>query len=290
MITKLVNKINILCTNSKVLVVGKLDENISEVLNKYFRNIECLNITEETKNILNKNLYEQYHIIIFCPDEKEIFKSIPSEAIVLLKENHYSDFKEFNNKVHSVLIEPIQEIEVLNKIYAVLAIDVANVVLKAKEKLIKKYKKDESNHNIDQFLDQYSGNMMFINDDLNECLEKLRNLELSKENFKNIATSLYQLSVIFAEEKKLITVSKIFSHFAELLMNLDLESIEPSNYSAFDLLTKIIEDLTIYIDELFIYKILKEVHLFEDSMENNINYFESELFGKTEESEDLEFF
>lgn len=290
MITKLINKINILSTNSKVLVVGKLSIDLNETLNKYFKNIEYLNITKDTKNILNKSLYDQHNIIIFAPDATDLFSVIPSKSIVILEDNQYEEFKKFTNKVYAVLLSPMEEIEILNKIYGLLAIGEIDVVIKAKEKLIKKYKKDEVSHNIDEFLDRYSGNMMFINDDLNESLEKLRNLELSKDNFQNIATALFQLSVIFAEEKKLITVSRIFSHFGELLINLDLEAIDPSNYSAFDLLTQIIEDLTIYIDELFIYKILKEVHLFEDSMENNIEYFEVELLGREHDHEDLEFF
>ncbi len=290
MITKLINKINILCTNSKVLVIGKLNNELNETLDKYFKNIEYLNITDETKNILNQNLYEQFNIIIFSPQDKDIFDLIPKKAIVILNDNLYTDFKDYINKVYAILLSPASEIELLNKIYAILSMDEINVLIKAKEKLIQKYDKSETNHNIDEFLDQYSGNMMFINDDLNESLEKLRNLELSKENFKNISTALFQLSIIFAEEKKLVTVSKIFSHFAELLINLDLETINPENYSAFDLLTRIIEDLTIYIDELFIYKVLKEVHLFEDSMENNINYFESELLGVEQDTEELEFF
>ena len=290
MITQLMNKINILCINTKVLIVGKLESHIKEIFNKYFTNIEYLDITEETKNILNQNLYEQYNIIIFSPEDKEIFPFIPNNAIVILNDTLYCDFKDYNNKVFATLVLPAKEIEILNKIFALLSINEANIIIKAKEKLVKKYEKEQSSHNIDQFLDQYSGNMMFINDDLNENLEKLKNLELSKDIFKNIATALFQLADIFEKENKLNTVSIILLNFGEFLKNLELESIEPSNYSAFDLLTTIIEDLTIYIDELFIYKILKEVHIFEDSMANNINYFEEKLLGKEDDSEDLEFF
>jgi hypothetical protein len=290
MVTKLINKINILCTNSKVLVIGKLNPEVNESLHKYFKTIDFLDITQETKNILNQNLYDQYNIVVFVPNSKELFPLIPHEAIVILKDTQYLDFKDYNNQVYAVLLDPMEEKALLDKIYGLLALAEIDIVIKAKEKLIKKYNKEEVSHNIDEFLDKYTGNMMFINDDLNESLENLRNLELSKENFKNIATALFQLSVIFAEEQKLLKVSKVCSSFAELLINLELESIEPSNYGAFDLLTQIIEDLTIYIDELFVYKILKDVHLFEDSMQNNIEYFEVELLGREHDHEDLEFF
>ena len=75
------------------------------------------------------------------------------------------------------------------------------------------------------------------------------------------------------------------------MTQLDLSSISAENYDAFDYLTTIVEDITIYLDELFVYKLFKDVHVFEDSLENNIKYFEDSLCNKVEEDDDnLEFF
>ncbi len=151
----------------------------------------------------------------------------------------------------------------------------------------------QEDYHIDEFLDKYSGSIMFINDDLNENLEKLKDLDISKETFKSISINLTQLSLVFQKDKKLEHISELFLEFGQFLEHLDFEMIEPANYSAFDLLTTIVEDLRMYINDMFVSKVLKDVYIFEDSMQNNINYFEAKLFGfeiDEDKDEDLEFF
>lgn len=230
MITKLLNTLNTLVPNAKVLLVGEFKSELCDAFKNYFNNIEKVSIYDKASSL-------KYDIVILLSKDGLYIEQLILQN-ELLKLNH------------------------------------PDVTL------------------VDNFLDKYSGSMMFINDDLNEDLEKLKDLDISKETFKSISTNLTNLSMIFQKEKKLEHMSKLFLEFGHFLEHLDFDIIEPSNYSAFDLLTTIIEDLKLYMNEMFVTKILKDVYIFEDSMQNNINYFEAKLFGfeVSNEDEDLEFF
>ena len=292
MVVKLSNKINILSANLKVLIVGKLKSNIDDILSIYFTKKEYFELTLESFELLNNTLYEQFDLIIVVPNN-EVLKNIPSNAIVILDEDNYQLSKEYINKVYSVVLDPIEEDDFANKLYGAIAILETNNIIKTKQKMMKRYENNENSHNIEEFLDQNSGTILFINDDLNEIVQRLKELEFSKKIIDDISLNMIKLSKIFTIEKNLKSLSILFREFEQFLQNLDLSAIEPSRYSSFDFLTNIIEDLTIYIDELFIYKIVHDTKLFEDSMQSNILYFEVKLFGNKDEiveENNLEFF
>lgn len=239
MITQLLNTLNTLVPNAKVLLVGEFKRELGDAFKNYFYNIEKATVYDDASS-------KQYDIVILSSkDGLGIYRLILQNKLLTL------------NQPDTNLANDIQE-----------------------------------DYHIDEFLDKYSGSIMFINDDLNEDLEKLKDLDISKETFKSISVNLTSLALVFQRDKKLEHITKLFLEFGQFLEHLDFEMIEPDNYGAFDLLTNIIEDLRVYINEMFISKILKDVYIFEDSMQNNINYFEAKLFGfeVVDEDEDLEFF
>lgn len=297
MITNITNKESLLAPNKKLLIIGKISDELTSVIDICFHDKEIFDITENSLDIFNKSFFEQFDVIIISFD-KESFKlfednsiKLPKNSINIISDELYDKFKTYINSSFATLISPIDEDTLFHKIYAVLAINESNILLKTKEKVISKYKNDSINDDIDTFLDQYSGSIMFINDDLNDNLKRLKDLEISKEIFSNVSLNLVQLSNILKENKNLIQLSTLFLEFSQFLDSIDFDSIEPSRFEAFDYLTTIVEDTTLYIDELFVYRLFKDVKVFEDSMANNIEYFEAKLFGKDESNEDnLEFF
>jgi hypothetical protein len=241
MITQLLNTLSTLVPQSKVLLVGKFEERLSDAFQHYFHQIEKIDIYDELSSI-------QYDIVILSSKDGRGIKK-------LILQNELLTFDQPNTNAS----EDIQE-----------------------------------DYHIDEFLDKYSGSIMFINDDLNENLEKLKDLDISKETFKSVSTNLTQLALVFQKDKKLEHIAELFLEFGQFLEHIDFEGIEPSSYGAFDLLTTIIEDLRIYINDMFVSKVLKDVYIFEDSMQNNINYFKDKLFDSKldneDKDEDLEFF
>lgn len=297
MITNISNKLNLLTINTKLLIIGNISEELNIVVNKYFKNIENLDFTNDTFNILNENYFEQFNIVLFVFDEdsfslyKQNYNTVPKNSISIISKEIYFDYWPYINYGYSTLINVVDEDTFLLKLFGLLSIDETNKLLQSKVKVFNKYKDDDINDDIDTFLEKHIGEIMFINDELNESLNRLKELEISKDIFSNISSNLVKLSNIMKTNNKLMHLSNIFYEFSMFIDNLDLASIKPSAYSAFDYLTNIIEDLTIYIDELFVYRIFKDVRVFEDSMANNIVYFETKLNGtSSEENDNLEFF
>jgi hypothetical protein len=298
MIMKISNKINILCDSKKLLVLGTLDSQYQNILDTYFSNKELMQINKSSIEIINESYFEQFDLIIITFDLNsfnlffEMKLTLPKDAMVIIPKELYLQFQSHINTISSFLVGDFSQELFLDKLYNTLAIKETNQLISSKEKIINKYKNDSINTDINEFLDKYSGSIMFINEDLNEQLEKLKELEISKEIFKNIATNMIQFANILKHNEHLEHLAGVFSEFSEFLKALDLESIEPSRYGAFDYLTTIVEDITIYIDELFVYRLFKDVRVFEDSLENNIGYFEAALFGmeESEDEENLEFF
>lgn len=298
MITKISNKIHLLSASSKLLVVGTLSKELEEIVDKYFTHKAYLNLNNDSLDNLNESYYKEFNIILFAFTKSDFnlyskrFKKLPHKTICVIEEEIFIDFKSFLNSSFSTLINPFEEEVFLEKVFALLAIEEVENILKRKEKVVNRFVDDDTNNEVDEFLDKYSGKIMFINDDLNESLERLKDLDVSEENFKKISLSLVNLSNVMKMNKNLLSLSTLFLEFSQFLNSLVLQDIEPSRYSAFDYLTKIIEDLTIYIDELFVYKLFKDVGIFEDSMSNNILYLEAQLFGLEEDdsNDNLEFF
>ncbi len=297
MIANLSNKLNLLTVNKKLLIIGSIGDDFNIILNKYFKNIEKLDFTNNTFNILNENYFEQYDIVLFFFDEnsfplyKQNYNSIPKNSISIISKEIYFDYWSYLNCGFATLINTVDENTFIFKLFALLSIEETNKLLQSKVKVFNKYKDDEINDDIDLFLEKHIGEIMFINDELNENLSRLKELEISEEIFSNISSNLIKLSNVMKTNEKLIHLSSIFFEFSKFIDKLDLEKIDPTKYNAFDHLTNIIADLTIYIDELFVYRIFKDVRIFEDSMENNIRYFEAKLNGtNNEEDDNLEFF
>lgn len=297
MLVNLINKITLLAPNAKILQLGKQIDSLSDTVEKTFKTKEYYDITAESLDILNSNLYDQFDVVVLSLDKKrfEMFKenehTFPENIIYIIDDDIYEEFRPYINKAYSILMEPISQDIFLAKVFGLFAINEANSLLKTKQMVINKYKDNSINNEIDSFLDQYSGSMMFINDDLNESLQRLKDLEISKEVFSKVSVNLVQLSNIFEKNENLTHLANLFKEFSQFIDSIDFESIEPSRFVAFDYLTTIIEDTILYIDELFVYRLFKDVKVFQDSMENNITYFEAKLFGKEESNDDnLEFF
>jgi hypothetical protein len=297
MITKFSNRITSLTSDSKILIIGTLNKELNTAIDKYFINKEYIEINEKSSEIINQNLYQNFDIIIFSFNQKgfDIFENninqFPQNAIILIENDLYNQLHKYINTISVLATLPISEELFFYKIYNILSINETNKLLLSKEKISNKYKNDVANTDINEFLDKYTGSIMFLNDDLYDDFKKLKDLDISIELFKNISSNILKLTHILNRNKNLTHLSDTLMHFSTFLSSLDLESISPQKYNAFDYLTTIIEDITIYLDELFVYKLFKDAKVFEDSLENNILYFEDSLSTKENEAVDnLEYF
>ena len=96
---------------------------------------------------------------------------------------------------------------------------------------------------------------------------------------------------IFSKSEQTSSVTPIYKELATYLRELDLESINPENIKGFSYLSAILQDVSIYLMDMFVDRIFKDVYIFEHSLENNIDFLKNELRGSGEEDAgELEFF
>ena len=107
-----------------------------------------------------------------------------------------------------------------------------------------------------------------------------------------IAQELDEVANIFSNNKHTISVTIIYENLASYLRNLDLETIEAQNLSGFTYLSEILDDVSLYLINMFVDRIFKDIYVFEQSLINNIEFMKNKLLGIDEDNDEseLEFF
>jgi len=271
-----------LAISKKVLVVGDVDFEFSA----YFKEVLKFEQNEKTESmIVNTQLYNEVDIIVYkAKDIRLIDVNLLLTKTIAILDN--CNNTPMINKV-TVLLNP-RERDLVAKICMLLSLQ----KLQSSNKDDKITFSSNEKNNFEVFLDEYSGAIAFINDDISDILQRLRNFELNDDLFKEIANNLKKISHIYSKNENTKQLVSIFDDFAKFLDNLDFNEVSPTNFEFFDYLTYILVDIYNYNNDLFIYKILKDVYVFEHSLFNNIEYFKSLLLGKKIETDEdeLEFF
>ncbi|MEA1917028.1 MAG: hypothetical protein U9N42_05795 [Campylobacterota bacterium] len=208
-------------------------------------------------------------MLMFNPKEyRKLFEVVPLVDITI---SYPIDEEIFYKRLFTILSAP----------YALKSIGRRDIVLKQEN-----VKEDA----LDSFFDTYEGSSLFISDDLSEMVRALNAGELSVELFQDISKKIDEVADIFSKTKQTISVSLIFKELSEFLQNLDLTKIKPENLIAFDYLSQILNDVSMYLLDMFVDRIFKDVYIFEHSLESNIEFLKHTLFGGNEEDGELDFF
>jgi len=172
--------------------------------------------------------------------------------------------------------------EMLSVFYTILSIGRRDISLKSGLSNI---------DDLGDFLDMYEGSSLFIVDELIELNQQLKDGELSKDLLDEIAKKSFETADIFYKNKQLKEVSPIFNNLGNFLNDLDLSTLEPSSLKAFDYLILLIDDLNKNLMDIFVDRIFQDVHLFEYSLENNIEFMKLNLYPTdNEDTSELDFF
>lgn len=143
---------------------------------------------------------------------------------------------------------------------------------------------------IETFKRTFEGNILLLCEGLQDRAQRLEDGELSSELFKDIAQDMEKISKIFAHHHYTSHVAKIFDDFALYLQTFNFNTIDISTIEGFNYLTRIVEDITVYVKDFFINRIFSDVYVFEHSLENSIEFMKNTLEKHEETQSKLEFF
>jgi len=168
--------------------------------------------------------------------------------------------------------------DILSIIYTILSIGKHHVSCSTKE------------NNIDNFLNNQAGAILFIVDQLTEINIALKNGELSNDLLKTISENLQKISDIFSLNDSFVQIIPNFKELIEFIENIKLDEIEPSSLKYFDYLADIIEDVNVSMMQLFDKKIISDISMCQLSLKRNIELLEIMFNDGTDVTSDLEFF
>ena len=286
--------------NKNLLVYSNISFRESEYVLKSFKTHTHLNITsvsiDELKTYIITNDIDvllidmdKYASKIYEVVEMLNAKSKKVHLLLHINFNCQEPYSPLINISEGVIAAPFDDNVLMYKFFTSLSYDSAMSTIANSKYSIANIKND-SCEIIDDYLDTYEGQILFLSESLQEYVINLDSGELSDELINSISVKLDEVAKVFANHFYTKRVSYIFDNFSLYLKHLDLCSVDVENIEAFEYLARIIEDINFYLVEYFVDRVFSDIHIFEDSLKNSIEFMENRFESKSDTSSKLEFF
>lgn len=159
------------------------------------------------------------------------------------------------------------------------------------EKAFDETKTDEDTNNT--YIDSFEIQIIFIRDELHHLSKIIDEGDISEGNIHKVKQSINRINRIF--ENYLMYSKKIknsMKYFAAMLNKVDLKKASVDNIESFTYLSRIIEDIAIFLDNYFIKRNFTDLYVVEDSLENSLKFLKNSFKAKEASTDDssLEFF
>ncbi len=290
-----------LASEYNILYIGKDSETIYDETSVYFASSSKVDVNQEILNKINSILTKRHiDIVVFDVSDNNILiadffqaiKTFDDEIMTLLmfEPKEYKKLFDIVPFVDVSVSYPVDKDLFQKKLFTVLSRNYALNSIGRREIVLKQ--KNVTEDSMDKFFDTYEGSALFLADDLMEIVKNLNDGNLSQHFFVNIADRVDEIANIFSKAEQTSSVTPIYEELASYLRNLNLEEIEPQNLSGFTYLSEILSDVSLYLMDMFVDRIFKDVYVFEHSLQSNIEFMKNSLSGKSEDEDDseLEFF
>lgn len=291
------NYLQFLASGYNVLYIGKDSQIIYDEIEVYFLSSSKVDVNEKILEKINTILTKRHiNIVIFDVQDNNplvidffhAIKAFDDEIMTLLmfEPKEYKKLFEMVPFVDINVSYPIKKdifqkklFTLLSRTYALNSIGRRKIILK---------QENVTEDSIEKFFDTYEGSALFLADDLMEIVKNLNDGNLSHHFFLNIAQRLDDVANVFSKAKQTNSVTPIYENLASYLRDLKLEEIAPQNLSGFTYLSEILHDVSLYLMDMFVDRIFKDVYVFEESLKSNIKFMENKLIGKSEDEDESE--
>jgi len=294
-----INYLQFLAADYNVLYIGKDHDKVFDEISSYFITSSKIDVNREILEKITPILIKRHInlVIIDVEDNNELasgffnaIKTFNEELLVMLMFNpkEYKKLFEIVPLVDTTVSYPIDRKVFYKRLFTILSAPYAmNSIGRRKIVLKQENVKEES---IEQFFDTYEGSSLFISDDLVELINSLNAGNISHDFFINIADALDKVADIFSKAQETKSVTPIYEKLAQYLRDVDLNEIKPENLKGFTYLSAILSDVSVYLLDMFVDRIFKDVCVFEHSLESNIEFLKNTLDGKDEDAGEIDFF
>jgi len=290
-----------LASEYNILYIGKDSQVIYDKTSEYFLSASKVDVNVQILEKMNTILTKRHiNVVVFdvkdnnplIGDFLKAVQSFDDEIMTLLmfEPKEYRKLFDVVPHVDISISYPIEEDIFQKKIFTLLSRGYALNSIGRREIILKQESVTEDS--MDKFFDTYEGSALFLSDDLMDIVKNLNDGNLSQQFFVNIAQRVDEVADIFSKAEQTNSVTIIYEDLASYLRSLDLEKIEPENLSGFTYLSEILSDVSIYLMDMFVDRIFKDVYVFKHSLKNNIEFMQNKLKGRSEDEDEseLEFF
>ena len=290
-----------LAAECNVLYIGKDTEDMIDKAFVDFLSVSKVDINKEILKKINSILTKR-HINLIIIDTKDndsvaidfynAIKEFNDEILIMLifDSNDCKQLSEIVSLVDTSISYPIDKNLFYKKLFTTLSCSYAINSIGRRDIILKQNKVTEDS--IDKFFDTYEGSVLFIADDLMDMVNSLNDGNLTHNFLIDIADQLDKVAETFSKAKQTSSVSSIYKELSLYLRKLNLNEIEPKNLKGFNYLSEIISDVSVYLMDMFVDRIFKDVYIFEHSLKSNIEFMENALAGNNEDEDksELDFF
>jgi len=291
------NYLQFLAAEYNILYIGKNSEEVYDVASSYFLSTSKVDINKEILAKISSILTKR-HINLVVIDVKDnnpiaidfynAIKALDSKILVMLMLNSKGCEKlsEIVPLVDAITLYPVDENIFYKRLFTLLSCSYAMNSIGRRKIILKQPNVIEDS--MDKFFDTYEGSALFIADDLMDMVTNLNDGNLTHQFLVNIADKLDEIAEIFSKAKQTNPVTPIYENLALYLRRLDLSKVEPKDLKGFTYLTEILRDVSVYLMDMFVDRILKDVYIFKYSLDSNIKFMQSTLEGKNEDEDENE--
>lgn len=293
------NYLHLLAGTKKVLYITQKENQIVSNVSKVF--LESFQITANEEMLDNLTvLLTQYDVSLVIIDAQQVgslckffydkIQQFDERILVMLMidPKDYIDIIEQFPKVDMIVENNVDEALLEKKLFILLSLIYTKNCLMNENKAFRD--KNLEKESITEFLDNYEGSSLFITDELLDILKELDSGVLSHSTLIKIANEVEEVSKIFNALEVTKGVAPIYKDLAIFLRELDLNSIKPKNINAFDYLSNILSDISVYLTDIFVERLFSDVTIFQYSLQSNIEFMKNALHGIEKDTSELSFF
>jgi hypothetical protein len=283
--------------NCNLLIFGEkyLDDN-SDIL-KHFKSITYQELTPYTLEKLSATINEfniDAIIITAKQNKKQIYNTLykikQTRSIYLMLCFNYQDedfCEDLVNICDTVFTKNISYENLKYKIYNSINDNIAATHI-AKDINNNEQRKKQ------RYIDTFDTEVMFISDELKDISFCIDNGDISKEMFIRLEQSITKVShIVNTHLISSKTIQELINKLHIYLQNFDIHSIDISCIDGFEHLSRLIEDIAVFLDKYFISKQMNDIYVVEDSLINSFEYVKLVFEGKENSDDDeseVEFF
>ena len=132
--------------------------------------------------------------------------------------------------------------------------------------------------------------LLILIDEFNEEIEKFYLNKISPELILNVALILRKIYSIFSFLDELTRLSRVILDLVVFLESINLEILTIERINKLKILEFIYDDISRFIETVFVYKDTLDISYLEDSLSSSIEQLKMVILGEKIEEEELELF